>query len=356
VGDSECISELRLIPYALPLKRPWSTAHGVLDCRRGFLIELCCAEGLCGFGDCAPLQTAGTESLSNAQARLAQAAEAFRHRLPRELSAAVSRWRDTPAARCAVETALLDVQSQRAGLALSRWLRADSGDTVLVNAAAGGLDQDCAQRCLSVAAQGYEVVKLKIAQDNIESEINKILFILDKLPSNVRLRLDANGGWSLSDAARLVEALRDAPIDSLEEPLRDPSREDLRRLQACVPWSLALDESVPLWPRSEWLSDPPARRVVCKPAVHGGLSETLDFAQSLQAAGVQAVVSTTLESAAGTWACAHLAAALNNGLVHGLGTSDWFARNTGAPPPVQAGRIECADRAGLGFVPYTRVA
>jgi o-succinylbenzoate synthase len=356
VGDSECISELRLIPYALRLKRPWSTAHGVLDCRRGFLIELRCAEGPCGFGDCAPLQAAGTESLSNAQARLTQVAQAYRHRPPRELSAAISQWRDAPAARCAVETALLDVQSQRAGLPLSRWLSADSGDTVLVNAAAGGLDQDCVRRCLSATTQGYEVVKLKVAQDNIEREIRRILDIIDNLHSKMRLRLDANGGWSLRDAVQLVEALRDAPIDSLEEPLRDPCREDLRRLQACVPWPLALDESVSLWPRSEWLSDPPARRVVCKPAVHGGLSETLDFARSLRAAGVQTVVSTTLESAAGTWACAHLAAALNNGLVHGLGTSDWFARDTGGPPPVQGGRIEFADRAGLGFVPYACVA
>jgi L-alanine-DL-glutamate epimerase-like enolase superfamily enzyme len=88
--------------------------------------------------------------------------------------------------------------------------------------------------------------------------------------------------------------------------------------------------------------------------VHGGLGEALALAQSLEAAGVQTVVTTTLESAAGTWACAHLAAALNNGLAHGLGTSDWFARNTGAPPPVSHARIELSGRAGLGFVPYDR--
>ena len=350
--DSRRISEFRVIPYALPLRRAWATARGALQRRQGFLIGLRCSEGPRGFGDCAPLEAAGTESLSQARTRLTQAAEISRNCLPRDLSASVSNWRDTPAAHCAVETALLDIQSQLAGLPLCRCLSTEAGDAVEVNAAAGGLDQDCVQRCLSAAAHGYDVIKLKVAQNTITSEINKIMNIIDVLPSNTRLRLDANRGWDSSEAAQLVEALRDAPIDSLEEPLRDPNREALRRLQARVSWPIALDESIRLWSRSEWLSDPPVRRIVCKPAVHGGLGETLALGQSLQAAGVQTVITTTLESAAGTWACAHLAAALNNGLAHGLGTSDWFARNTGAPPPVTRARIKLSGRAGLGFVPY----
>ena len=350
--DSRRISEFRVLPYALPLRRPWATARGALAHRQGFLIGLRCDDGPRGFGDCAPLEAAGTESLSQARTRLTQAAETSRSCLPQDLSAAVSEWRDTPAARCAVETALLDIQSQLAGLPLCRCLSAEAGDAVDVNAAAGGLDQNCVPRCLRAAAQGYEVIKLKVAQDAIASEINRIMNIIDVLPSNMRLRLDANGGWGAGEAAQLVEVLRDAPIDSLEEPLRDPSRGALSRLQARVAWPIALDESIRFWSRSEWLSDPPARRIVCKPAVHGGLGETLALAQSLQAAGVQTVITTTLESAAGTWACAHLAAALNNGLAHGLGTSDWFARNTGAPPPVTRARIELSGRSGLGFVPY----
>jgi o-succinylbenzoate synthase len=352
VRDSRRISEFRVVPYALALRRRWVTARGALDRREGFLIGLRAGEGPRGFGDCAPLETAGTESLSQAHARLAQLAEASRNWLLHDLSAAVSKWLGTPAARCAVETALLDIQSQLAGLPISRCLSGAAGDVVYVNAAGGGLDQDCMQRCLSAVAQGYTVIKLKVAQDSIKREINKLIDITNVLPSNVVLRLDANRGWNLGEAAQLVEALRDAPIDSLEEPLRNPSREDLRALQARVSWPVALDESIPLWTRSEWLSDPPARRVVCKPAVHGGLKETLEFAQSLEAAGVQTVISTTLESAAGTWACVHLAAALNNGLAHGVGTSDWFVRNTGPPPPVNRASIKLAGRAGLGFVPY----
>jgi o-succinylbenzoate synthase len=354
VGDSRRISEFRVVHYVLPLRRPWATARGAIARRQGLLIGLRSGDGARGFGDCAPLEAAGTESLPQALARLTPVAESSHNCLPQDLSAIVSQWRDTPAARCAVETALLDIQSQLGGLPLSRCLSGDAGDAVYVNAAGGGLDQDCVPRCLSAAAQGYEVIKLKVAQDNIKSEINIIMNILDVLPSNMRLRLDANGGWGLGEAVRLVEVLRDAPIDSLEEPLREPSREALRRLQARVAWPIALDESIRLWSRSEWLSDPPARRIVCKPAVHGGLGEALALAQSLEAAGVQTVVTTTLESAAGTWACAHLAAALNNGLAHGLGTSDWFARNTGAPPPVSHARIELSGRAGLGFVPYDR--
>jgi L-alanine-DL-glutamate epimerase-like enolase superfamily enzyme len=99
------------------------------------------------------------------------------------------------------------------------------------------------------------------------------------------------------------------------------------------------------------LSDPPVRRVVCKPTVLGGLGETLRFAQALKQVGVEAVITTTLESAAGTWACAHLAAALNNALAHGLTTAEWFEENTGKVPEIRGDRIIMSTRPGLGFIP-----
>ena len=59
----------RIEPYALDLLRPWVDAHGRVNQRRGLLVELR-AGNRTGFGECAPLESAGTESLPEAAAAL----------------------------------------------------------------------------------------------------------------------------------------------------------------------------------------------------------------------------------------------------------------------------------------------
>jgi len=63
------MARLLIHRYALPLRRPWHTARGVLTRRQGFIVVLEQAGDL-GIGECAPLPMAGTESLRQAQERL----------------------------------------------------------------------------------------------------------------------------------------------------------------------------------------------------------------------------------------------------------------------------------------------
>ena len=49
------------LPYCLPLRRPWQTSQGSLSKRRGSLLRLRTADGLTGWGDCAPLPEFGIE-------------------------------------------------------------------------------------------------------------------------------------------------------------------------------------------------------------------------------------------------------------------------------------------------------
>lgn len=335
----------------MPLKRPWKTAAGSFGERDGFLVCLRTEEGLIGYGDCAPLVESGTESLAQAETSLRDLCSKSSARTLSSLLEYVAESRDRPATCNAVETAVLDVISQANALPLYRCLSQDCVSAVEVNASVGALDAGVLQRCCSAVAAGYKVVKIKAGIDKIRREINKIIDIIDNIPEYVSLRVDANRSWSRQEAFYAVAALRDLSIECLEEPLREPDRESLQALQDITSWPIAVDESISLWSRAELVSYPPVRRVVCKPAVLGGLREALEFAKALEMHGTETVVTTTLESAAGTWACVHLAAALNNNLAHGLATSDWFAADTGEPPEVRAGKIGLPSTPGLGFVP-----
>jgi L-alanine-DL-glutamate epimerase-like enolase superfamily enzyme len=168
-----------------------------------------------------------------------------------------------------------------------------------------------------------------------------------QLPDGCRLRLDANRAWADPDCERWLAALRNLPIESLEEPLADPTPARLARLQASTPIPLALDESLVAFGLEAVLADPPVRRLVLKPMVHGGLLPCLDAARS--APGLEWVVTTTIDSAAGTWAAAQLAAAIGSPLAQGLATAEWLARDLGPPPLVRAGWLQLPEEPGLGF-------
>jgi hypothetical protein len=68
--------------------------------------------------------------------------------------------------------------------------------------------------------------------------------------------------------------------------------------------------------------------------VLGGLCPALGLA----ATGSELVVTTTVDAAPGRWMAAHLAAALDSGLAHGLDTGGWLAEDVGAGPVIDRGR------------------
>lgn len=312
------------LPYALPLRTPWLTSQGRLEERRGRLLRLHTADGLTGWGDAAPLPEFGITEL---------AAQAF-----------------------AEETAHLDLAAQQAGLPLHQWLSSEPPvDSLAVNANLGSLPEATPAMLNAAAAAGFSVVKLKVGTAPVADEISQLRQLACVLPPGLKLRLDANRAWGFADASRFIAACTDLPIDGLEEPLADPESAALAKLQAGVPFPLAIDESTQLL-AADFFRHPPVGRLVIKPARQGGLLASIELALRARASGLEVIVTSSLESACGLLACAQLAAAIAPDAVHGLGTAEWFAADTGQPPPMAGGRLHLPAARGLGFAPTGGIA
>ena len=354
-----------LHPYALPLRAEWKTAAGAFAIREGWLLHIETEDGRSGYGDCAPLPGpcahSGTETGAQAHAALDGYArwlpghsvgEALQTltlqtlALPGDIALA-------PAARCAIECALLDLAAQAAGVGLGHFLHgAPCAPEVAVNAALGGLDANSEDAVRKACADGFTVLKLKVGSAPVDADIAHLQRLAALLPADAQLRLDANRAWSESDAARFLTACAGLPVEQLEEPLADPQPAALARLQAACAFPLALDESGPRDATDNFFTAPPLRRLVLKPPRLGGLRPALALAHAASAAGIDCVVTSSLDSACGILAAGHLAAALGNDLAHGLATADWLAEDTGLAPRVQAGRLSLPGAPGLSFTPY----
>jgi o-succinylbenzoate synthase len=345
------IERLELTPYRLPLRRTWQSARGVYQERTGWLV--CAhADGLFGYGDCAPLPEAGTEDNETALAALTDwRTRAVGQPLERVLDWIEADRAPAPAARYAVECALLDLAAQRASLPLRLWLDPAARDSVEVNATLGAPREATPETILASCRSGFRVLKIKVGLETPSVELRRLAALARRLPAGTTLRLDANGAWSLDDASRMLDALNALPIESLEEPLRRPTSGELKRLQSSVAYPLALDETLHRSDGQIDLEALPVRRIVLKPAVVGGLRRTQELATRAAGLGIQVVLTSLIETAAGIWPSVQLAAAIPSRLAHGLATSGWLARDLGDPPATARGGITLGKRPGGGFHP-----
>lgn len=287
--------------------------------RSGRLLQLTDAQEPSGWGDSAPLPEFG---------------------IAPELADAFAR-----------DCAELDLAARVAGLPLNALLSGRPAvQAVAVNANLGRLIDWQPSQLAEACAAGFRVIKFKLGCAPLAEELNALSACCATLRPEMRLRLDANNAWNITEALRFISAANGMPIDMLEEPLRDPDCESLARLQAGASFPLALDESVHLL-TPVYFAAPPVRRLVLKPARFGGLRSTWKIGQNAQAAGIECVVTSALESACGLLACAHLAAALAPSSVHGLAVDQWL---TGSPwpwPRIRDGRLQLSRQPGLGFSP-----
>ncbi len=342
------IAQARLVPYRLPLKRPWIAAAATLAERRGALLCLTDADGRQGWGDCAPLPSSGEAGQAACLAALAdyvrRAAETDFPDFPDAAAA-------PPEVRWAADTARLDLEAQRRGLPLARLLGAGGALRLAVNAALGPLDQHCAARAAAARAEGYAIGKIKVGLGGLAAELDGLHAVAEATGGRLRLRLDANRAWPQAEAERFLQALAGLPIDAVEEPLAAPTPAALAALQAALPYALAVDESLPALGLDALVAARAVRRLVLKPARLGGHAATQAIARRAAAAGLDVVLTSVVDSAIGLAAAAHLAAALAPGLAHGLGTGAWLARDVAAAPAIAGGWLTLPETPGLGLRP-----
>lgn len=371
------IEKIEIQPYRLPLRQPWQSARGIREERRGWLVGLEAA-GMRGYGDCAPLPEAGTEDEAQALAALRDWQAAA---LGQPLGALLQDFREAgvkapwaPAARYSIECALLDLAARSAGIPLRRWLNPQAADAVPVNATLGALRDQTPAQVAACCQAGFRVLKLKVGLEAPRVEIGRLEALVPALGPGAWFRLDANGAWDLDQATAMVETLNRLPIESLEEPLREPSARELAALQAQARFAIALDESLHparAAPVPAGLAAIPGhhagilngdvqsvdgrlmvRRLVLKPAVVGGIWRTLVLAREAARLGVEVVLTSLIESAAGLWPSLQLAAAIGSPLAQGLATSSWLRQDLGHPPSPRRGSIWLGSDPGSGFQPW----
>lgn len=160
----------------------------------------------------------------------------------------------------------------------------------------------------------FNTVKIKVAEggQKLGDDVDRIMAVRSAYP-DAKIRLDANGKWSVDLALSFTRALfkQGIQLEYLEQPVATIGELAELRIKLAterIPVKIAADESV------RRVSDPfavaqaqAADILVLKAAPLGGISRALEIARG---AGLPVVISSALDSSVGLSMGAHLAAAL----------------------------------------------
>lgn len=176
---------------------------------------------------------------------------------------------------------------------------------------------------------GCRTAKVKVADpaQHLSDDVARVRATREALGPEGRIRIDANGGWTVDEAERALHALAEFDLEYAEQPCTSVAElVELRGRVKYMDIPIAADESV----RKD--SDPmavaragAADLLVIKAQPLGGLRRALEI---VEAAGLPAVVSSALDTAVGLSQGAALAAALPTlDFDCGLGTGALFVED-----------------------------
>lgn len=218
-------------------------------------------------------------------------------------------------AKCAIQTALLDIQSQRLGIPVSELLGGRLRDTISVLwvLASGDTEKDIAEAKKMITAKRHNIFKLKIGSRPLEQDIEHVLAIKQALGSEISIRVDVNRAWSELTAIKGIKMLQDGGVDLIEQPCAIQNIDAMQRLTRKFDIAIMADESL-MGPQSAYeLAKCNAASVFAvKVAQSGGLIEACEVGKLANLAGIDLYGGTMLEGPVGTIASAHVFSTFSN--------------------------------------------
>ncbi|WP_394830949.1 dipeptide epimerase [Pendulispora rubella] len=299
--NATTVRHLEIHDLNITLREPFGISGGTQDAVRNLLVVAELADGTRGYGEAAPLPAFNGETQEIARAAI----ESVRARIE---GCDVREWRAVAAvlrgaipkvgsARCAIETALLDALTRRAGMPLWAFFGGREAELVTDMTIPTGTVARAGEATRTWAARGFRTFKVKIGGVALGEDIDRIVAVHEAAP-NATLVADANAGLDAAVALELLDALerRGVRLALLEQPVAGTDLEGLARVTAAGKAPVAADESCASVEGAWTIASRGAANVLNLKLSKFGVAEALDIAAVARAAGLGLMIGGMVES------------------------------------------------------------
>lgn len=318
------IDKIEIYGTRIKLHEPFVISKGPLTHAMNTVVKIFDSEGLYGIGECCPYRSIHGETQAGTLAFARDLGEALIGKRSEDIQDHVYMMSKMIAGnasiKCAFDMALYDLNAKKVGKPLYEYLGGAKGKVITTDNTISLLPVDeMVAKARKFVNMGFKILKVKLGERTSEMDIKRVKAIRKEVGPDIRLRIDANQGWSYIDAKRALFALADCDIEHCEEPVHANNIIDQARLVKESPIAIMADEAV--------FNHVDALRVVRHQAADlfniklgksGGICNAMKIAAIAEAADMYCQVGSFSESRLGISALVHFDLAWHNIIYHDL--------------------------------------
>jgi muconate cycloisomerase len=311
------ITHIETIPVSVPLKKGLTakTAHGEHATSLFVLVRVHTDEGIVGLGEATISALWSGETQGSTVAAIRDyISPVLVGKDPRDITVA-RRAMDfiiklNPFTKAAVEMALWDIAGKAANKPVYQLLGGKVRDKVRIKLVLWAFELSPVRKMAELfLGWGVNCLKVKVGLDP-ESDIARVKAVRDLVGPDLAMTIDANTGWTISQAKQCLRRLADTNLVLAEQPILAGDPAALAELGRDTPFPIMADESV-FTLQDAWLltTHRAADILSVYPGKHGGIAATAEIVAVAKAAGIRCAIGSNLELGVGTAAMLHVAAA-----------------------------------------------
>lgn len=356
------IIRIETIPIRVPLKPEFAIRSG----RQGahtvspfLLVKVHTDEGLIGIGEasCTP-RWSGEDQVTGAHLIHTYLEPLLVGEDPTDVEELTKKFRLAFAGnyftKAAVEMALWDIAGKAEGLPLFEMLGGKVREFVPTKWSVSGVEPVQAAGIAQWAvAQGFKAMKVKVGVEP-EGDVARVKAVREATGPDIKLGVDANGGWTPVVAIATIKRLCESGIYFAEQPISPEQSAQLAEVRRSIPIPVIADESIFSLTDARMLAALNGADVFSiYVGKAGGIVEAMKIAHFAMREELKCTVGSNLELGVGSAAMVHLALASRGiaaeefpcDIIGPLFYEDDIVRE---PLPIKAGEARANDKPGLG--------
>ncbi len=305
------ITEITAERYDLALAEPFRISLGTITKANNILVRISDDSGIFGIGEGSPTYKITGDNQDGALAFVRDITPLLIGREPdiQEIDDILNSFVNMSAAKAAISIAMYDLVGKELSKPLFRLLggyreKIETDITIGILTA-----EKVREKAIDAISKGFKTLKIKVEGD-IERDLERVRAVGDL---GVKIRLDANQGFTPKSAVKFIRKLDAFEIELMEQPVPFWDTDGLRYVKENSDIPIFADESVHLARDALNLIQ---KRCVdginIKLMKCGGISEAIRIINIAEAAGIPCMIGCMLESKISLTAAAHLALAFKN--------------------------------------------
>ncbi|MEM2822992.1 MAG: dipeptide epimerase [Thermofilaceae archaeon] len=346
------VESIEIYCVELPYKEVFTIATGSSSASWNVIVRVKLEDGTTGWGEGSPSYTVLGETrglvVSGAK-QLAEGLLAERDPSPERLYELCASC-PSPSAAAAIEEAVLDAWAKSARTSVVALLGGPYRDSVETDITIGIMEpEEQAKRAVKFVEDGFRILKLKLGLDP-EKDVERVRAVRDAVGEGVRIRVDANQGWTVEQAVRVISRIAGYDVEYVEQPVKWDDLHGLARVRRESSLPIAVDESVKRASDVFRIARHEAADIVnIKVMKSGGLLGALRVAHASEAAGLANMIGCMGEGRLGITGAVCLSASARNIVYYDLDSDLLLASDCArGGSTVERGRRSLPTGPGLG--------